>query len=158
MIAHQTALKHGASTIIVLSEGISHFCICPAFRDIWDWNRVLVISEFMPYDKWMASKAMKRNLTIIGLSDAMLVIEDSETGGSLNAWINTMEGGKSLFVPQYNEIPTSALGNNILLGKGTSALKLKRDTRRANMENIRLAMDKKISANSTNRYRSTTEI
>lgn len=148
MIAHQTALKHGASTIIVLPEGISHFYIRPALRDIWDWNRVLVISEFMPYDKWMASKAMKRNLTIIGLSDAMLVIEAGETGGSLNAGINTMEAGKPLFVPQYNEVPTSALGNNILLSKGASALRLRRDTRRTNMENIRLAMDKnKIRAN-----------
>ena len=141
MVAHKTALKHGASTIIVLPEGISNFYIRPELRDIWDWNRVLVISEFMPNDRWMASKAMKRNLTIIGLSDVMLIIEAGETGGSLDAGLKTIKAGKFLFVPQYNEFPSSALGNNILLGNGALALKLRSDTKRTNIERVRRAIE-----------------
>lgn len=125
--AHRTALEHGGSTIIVLPEGISSFHIRRELKPLWDWDRILVISEFKPEDKWLAARAMRRNQTIIGLSDAMLVIEAGETGGSFDAGMRTINYGKSLFVPLYGEIPQSALGNKELLRMGANKLMRRRD-------------------------------
>lgn len=143
MIAHKTALKNGATTIIVLPEGISFFYIRNELKEVWDWNRVLVISEFMPQDKWMASRAMRRNQTIIGLSDAMFVIEAGETGGSFDAGMKTIAAGKSLFVPEYGEIPISALGNNILLKRGAKSLRMNRESGRTNLDKLMNMMTEK---------------
>lgn len=135
-IAHYTALAEGGSTIIVLPEGIENFRIKKEFKDIWDWNRVLILSEFMPSDKWTASRAMLRNNTIIGLSDIIVVIEAGETGGSLDAGLKTIEREKYLFVPQYGIVPESALGNNLLIGKGAFPIKMKQETSRANLSKM----------------------
>lgn len=135
-IAHYTAIEQGASTIIVLPEGIKNFRIKKELKNIWDWNRVLVLSEFMPNDKWTASRAMLRNTTIIGLSDIVVVIEAGETGGSLDAGLKSIEKGKYLFVPQYGVVPNSALGNNLLINKGAFSIKMKQETGRANLAKI----------------------
>lgn len=135
-IAHYTTIEQGASTIIVLPEGIESFRIKKEFKDIWDWDRILVLSEFMPDDKWTASRAMLRNNTIIGLSDIVVVVEAGETGGSLDAGLKTIEKGKYLFVPQYGAVPDSALGNNILINKGAFPIKMKQETGRANLSKM----------------------
>ena len=134
--AHYTALKNGGTTIIVLPEGINHFSIKKEFKDVWDWDRILVISEFKPIEKWMASRAMNRNKTIIALSDVIMVVEAGETGGSLDAGHRTLEMNKALFVPQYMNIPESALGNNTLLNKGAVALKMNKETMKPNLNKI----------------------
>lgn len=134
--AHYTALKNGGSTIIVLPEGINHFRIKKEYKEVWDWDRVLVISEFQPYEKWMASRAMKRNNTIIALSDVIMVIEAGQTGGSLDAGLKTLDMRKPLFVPQYGEVPESAEGNITLLNKGASPLKMSKDTLKPNTTKI----------------------
>lgn len=134
--AHYTALKNGGTTIIVLPEGINHFNIKKEFKDVWDWDRILVISEFKPIEKWMASRAMNRNKTIISLSDVIMVVEAGATGGSLDAGHKTLEMNKALFVPQYINIPESALGNNTLLNKGALALKMNKETMKPNLNKI----------------------
>lgn len=134
--AHYTALKTGGSTIIVLPEGINHFRVKKELKDVWDWNRVLVISEFQPDEKWMASRAMKRNNTIIALSDIVVVIEAGETGGSLDAGEKTLQLGKCLFVPQYNIIPESAAGNNLLLNRGAFPIKMNKETLKPNLSRM----------------------
>ena len=96
MIAHKTALANGATTILVLPEGISYFYVRKEIAPYWDWNRVLVISEFDPQAKWMVSRAMKRNSTLIALSQAMLVIEAGEKGGSLDAGLKSIDYGKKI--------------------------------------------------------------
>lgn len=135
-VAHHTALVKGASIIIVLPEGIHHFRIRKEFMNIWDWDRVLVLSEFMPDAKWTVGQAMSRNNTIIGLSDAVVVIEAGETGGSLDAGLKTIEKGKYLFVPQYREAPDSALGNNLLINRGAFPIKMKKETGKANISTL----------------------
>ena len=136
LAAHKTALEKNGSTFIVLPEGISYFYIKPDLKEVWDWNRVLVVSEFMPYDKWMASRAMKRNQTIIGLSNAMIVVEAGVTGGSMDAGLKTLLSAKTLFVPVFKEAPESAAGNEILIQRGARPLKLKRQTMRVNVDEV----------------------
>ncbi len=132
--AHYTALKSGGSTIIVLPNGIKAFYVRKELREVWDWNRVLVISEYLPEDVWTVTRAMNRNNTIIGLSDAMVVVEAGLTGGSLDAGNKTLQDHKPLFVPRYAEYPTSALGNPLLLEKGAHSISRNRLTQRANIQ------------------------
>ena len=136
MAAHRAALQSGGSTIIVLPEGIDAFHVKEEIKADWDWNRVLVVSEFMPHDGWMASRAMHRNNTIIALSDAMLVVEAGETGGSLDAGMKTINMGKSLFVPRFAQVPESAKGNPILLSRGARAMMQSRQTSRVNVDEM----------------------
>lgn len=131
--AHYCALKSGGSTIIVLPSGICSFYVRQDLKDVWDWDRVLVISEYLPNDKWSVARAMNRNNTIIGLSDAMVVIEAGLTGGSLDAGLRTLADNKPLYVPVYSEYPESAKGNSLLLKKGAKGIGRNRQTNRANL-------------------------
>ena len=45
---HRQALASGGSTILVLPEGMDLFRIAPELREVWDWDRVLVLSQFEP--------------------------------------------------------------------------------------------------------------
>ena len=65
---------------------------------------------------------------MIALSQAMLVIEAGEKGGSLDAGLKSIDYGKRLFVPQYAEFPTSALGNALLIQHGAYPLRMKRSS------------------------------
>ncbi|GHT22127.1 hypothetical protein AGMMS4957_11940 [Bacteroidia bacterium] len=131
--AHKTALEKGGNTIIILPEGINSFSIKKELEDVWNWDNVLVISEYKPTDIWKVGRAMQRNNTIIALSDAVIVIEAGETGGSLDAGEKTIQLGKYLFVPEYKEIPDSAIGNNVLLRKGALPIRRNRETHKSNL-------------------------
>lgn len=141
--AHHAALKNNGSTVIILPEGINHFRIKRELKEVWDWDRVLVISEFQPHEKWMASRAMKRNNTIIGLSDVIVVVEAGVTGGSLDAGEKTLQLGKYLFVPQYGVVPESAAGNNILLNRGAFPLKMSQETMKPNLTKMMGLLEQK---------------
>ena len=134
--AHYTALASGGSTIIVLPNGMSEFYVRKDLGDVWDWKRVLVISEYLPEDKWSVARAMNRNRTIIGISDAMLVAEAGSTGGSLDAGKRTLSDGKPLFVPCYASYPESASGNDQLLRQGAIPILRNRQTKRANVDKM----------------------
>lgn len=133
---HLTALRNGGSTIIVLPEGINGFRIKKELKAVWDWDRVLVISEFAPNAIWSAGRAMQRNNSIIALSDIMILIEAGETGGSMEAGKKTLELGKYLFAPVYQGMPENAKGNQILLNKGAFPLKKSAATMRANLSKV----------------------
>ena len=136
-VAHETALRNGASTIIVLPEGIECFKIKKELKNVWDWDRVLVISEFLPKDSWTIGRAMSRNSTITGLSEIFVVIEAGNTGGSLDAGLKILKKGiKPVFVPQYKVVPESAQGNDILINNGAIPIKMKQDTGRANLHQL----------------------
>lgn len=137
LAAHHTALAHGGATILVLAEGIDRFRVRQELRPVWDWARVLVISQFVPQAVWQAYRAMERNDVIISLSRAMIVVEAGETGGTLAAGLRTLQLGKPLFVAEYENIEQVAPGNAQLLGKGASRLRRSRETGRANVAALR---------------------
>jgi DNA processing protein len=135
-VAHHAALKVGGATILVLPEGIDHFRIRKDLRAVWDWTRVLVISQFEAAALWRAGRAMARNQIIIALSQAMIVIEAGATGGTLNAGLSTLAAGKPLFVARYERVDVNALGNAILLDRGGLPLSRSRSTGRANLKDV----------------------
>ncbi|MBI5518913.1 MAG: DNA-processing protein DprA [Desulfovibrio sp.] len=140
--AHQAALEAGGSTIMVLPEGIEHFRVRKTLVADWDWNRVLVISQFPPSTSWKAYHAMARNTLIIALSRAMIVIEAGATGGTLHAGLSTLKMGLPLYVVEYGDMPNEAPGNAELIAKGGFAVRKNPQLGLANIEPIRLAASK----------------
>ncbi|MBL0320167.1 MAG: DNA-processing protein DprA [Alphaproteobacteria bacterium] len=134
--AHFNSLKAGGSTIIVIPEGIDHFKIKNELKSVWDWQRILIISQFEPNDPWKAFRAMTRNQLIIALSRVMIVIEAGEKGGTMNAGMETLKMGLPLFVAEYEDMTHDAKGNKILLGLGAQRLAKSKITHRANMQHV----------------------
>ena len=128
------------STIVVLPHGISSFYVRQEMKDVWDWTRLLVISEYLPKDKWTVDRAMNRNNTIIGLCDSMVVVEAGLTGGSIVAGLRTLIDSKPLFVPEYSEYPESALGNRLLLDKGARGIRRTWQNNRANVMELLMSL------------------
>lgn len=136
MAAHRSALAAGGTTTLVLCEGILHFRVKRELKDLWDWDRVLVLSEFLPGLPWSVRQAMQRNSTICALSRAMILIESGSTGGSIEAGRSCIGLGVPLFAPIYEGMPDSAVGNRELLTKGARGLYKKRGTGMANLEPV----------------------
>lgn len=114
---HRAALASGGTTTIVLPIGIDLFRIKSELIDVWDWNRVLVVSQFEPDARWKVYRAMARNHIIIALSKAMIVIEAGIKGGTMAAGLTTLKKNKPLYVIEYSN-NDNALGNKELLRKG----------------------------------------
>jgi DNA processing protein len=99
---HVSALSSGGSTIIVLPEGINHFRVKRGpVADVWDKERVLVVSQFSPNRPWNAGSAMARNNVIIGLSLALIVVEAGEKGGTLAAGNKALQLNKPVFALEF---------------------------------------------------------
>ena len=101
-IAHVSALSSGGRTVIVLPEGINHFRVKPGpVADVWNKERVLVVSQFSPSRPWSAGNAMARNNMIIGLSLALVVVEASEKGGTLSAGTKALRLNKPVLALEF---------------------------------------------------------
>ncbi|MDI6709995.1 MAG: DNA-processing protein DprA [Bacillota bacterium] len=133
---HGAALENGGTTTIVLAEGVFHFRVRRELKDVWDWQRVAVVSEFLPGLPWQVRQAMQRNATICGLSAAMVLIEAGSTGGSIEAGRAALRMGVPLYAPVYEGMPASATGNRELLRQGAQPLGRNPHTLRANVEGI----------------------
>lgn len=136
MTTHCAALENGGTTTIVLAEGILNFKIKRDITDLIDFDKVLVISEILPGVTWSVRNAMQRNKTIISLSRAMILIESGINGGSMAAGKACLNLGIPLFAPIYEGMPSSAIGNQILLDQGAHPLLKSRKLNRANLSNI----------------------
>jgi len=134
--AHKAALEAGGKTIMILPEGIENFRIRKTLTDEWDWSRVLVISAYPPAAGWKTYRAMERNLLIIALSRAMIVIEAGATGGTLHAGKSTLKMGLPLYVVEYGDMATQAPGNAELLGMGGIPIMKSRTLGMANVDAI----------------------
>jgi len=141
MAAHHAALECGGTTTLVLCEGILHFKIKRDIKDLWDWGRIAMLSEFLPGVPWSVRNAMQRNKTICGLVSAMILIESAGKGGSIQAGRACLEMGVPLFAPVYAGMPETAVGNRELLTQGARELLKNRKTNRANMTKVFSAVE-----------------
>lgn len=134
-VAHKTALQGGGKTIAVLPEGILNFSVRQVLAEAWDWRRALVVSEFLPNARWAVGKAMQRNRTIIGLSQALVVVEARSSGGTFEAGREAISLNHPLFATMYSD-DLSAQGNTILLENGAIPIKKNRETGRARIDGV----------------------
>ena len=128
---HYHCLREGGKTILVLPEGINHFQIKKEFQPVWDWERVLVISQFEPNDSWQAFRALTRNQLIIALSRAVIVVEAGEKGGSLHTGRESLK----LELPLYVGCAESP-GGKILLNMGAQKIANNATTNRADLTKV----------------------
>ncbi|NYD67882.1 DNA-processing protein DprA [Agromyces atrinae] len=124
---HLAALRDGGSTVIVLAEGIDHFRIKRDFADVFDWKRILLLSQFAPSQPWRAHAAMARNGIIFSLPKALLVVEAGETGGTLAAGEGALRLGRTVLTVGFGE--ETPAGNRILIEKGARAVSSPRQLR-----------------------------
>jgi DNA processing protein len=136
MAAHEAALAVGGKTLIILAEGIGHFRIKKSIRENWDWKRVLVLSHYPSNAVWRADRAMERNKLIVGLSNAVIVVEARDKGGTLNAGFCALQMKRPLFVAVYDNMNGGKEGNEILLREGGQPLKKSKTSNRAKLESV----------------------
>jgi len=119
-----------------LPEGILQFRVKEELRRLWNWDRVVVISQFEPKLPWSVHNAMTRNFVICGLSRAMILIEAGTIGGSIAAGRACLDMGRPLFAPVYEGMPEAAAGNRVLLKEGARPLLKNRQTQRAAIQRV----------------------
>jgi len=145
LAVHEAALAHGGRTTLVLAEGILRFRIKRALKELWDWERVAVVSEFLPGLPWTVHNAMQRNTVICSMSSAMVLIEAKNSGGSLAAGKTCLALGVPLFAAVYEGMPESAEGNLQLIDHGARTLMRSRKTGRANIRRLLTTIEKQES-------------
>ncbi len=131
--AHRTALENNAGTIIVLAEGIDGFKVRAELRRHATPDKVLIISEFSPHASWNVGYAMQRNATIIGLSDAMVLVESRDEGGTFNAGKTALKLHHPLFVVKFQDTQKNNAGNDYFLNSGAHQLMKSKTSNRANI-------------------------
>jgi DNA processing protein len=129
---HVSALSSGGNTVVVLPEGINHFRVKRGpVADVWNEERVLVVSQFSPGRPWSAGNAMARNNVIIGLSLALVVVEASEKGGTLAAGAKALQLNKPVLALEFAENPG---GNAELIRQGAISIRNRAELRIRLME------------------------
>ena len=127
MAAHQAALKNGGTTIMVLVEGILRFQAKPQIADLLSPDNHLAISQFSPNLTWSGHNAMRRNDTIIGMTDSMILVEAGFSGGTFAAGENTLRRKRPLFVVDFAEPELSAEANSWFIQNGGTAIRKNQD-------------------------------
>ncbi len=127
--AHLGALEAEGTTTIVLPYGIKELQQKKSFKE-FDWKRdVLVVSQFDPSAKWLASNAMIRNKLVCALSKAVVVIESGperdergKMSGTFNAAKTALDMDLPLFVLDPGFLDNSPRGNAELIALGGNPL------------------------------------
>jgi DNA processing protein len=115
--AQQGALDAGGGVISVLPEGIIHARLRHSNEDgISQSGQLLVLSQFPPGQPWSVGGAMARNGLIAALTRALVVIEASESGGTLAAGETALAMGRPVLALEFDV--GTPLGNAILIKKG----------------------------------------
>jgi DNA processing protein len=141
--AHVSALSSGGSTVIVLPEGINHFRVKRGpVADVWDEERVLVVSQFSPGRPWSAGTAMARNKVIIGLSLALVVVEASDKGGTLAAGTKALQLNKPVFALEFAVNPR---GNAELIRHGAISIRSRVELRAQLVEVVQTSQGNQLS-------------
>ena len=115
-IAHRAALEVGGRTIAVLGSGLD--VIYPPehgglYREIVKYGAV--VSEFSDDTPPFKQNFLQRNLTIIGLSKAVLVIEGTQKSGTLFTGNRAAEMGREVFaLPHPVDSPAQYVPNRLI--------------------------------------------
>ena len=134
LTAHRAALAAGGATIFVMAEGIEHFRVKKEIADVLEQGKYLVVSQFPPGLPWIARNAMKRNSTIIGLSDGMILVESGNEGGTFAAGDETIKRHHPLFVVDFESPGPSAEANPHFIERGGIPIRGRALDRKPNLD------------------------
>ena len=116
--AHKAALTNSGETIFVLAEGILKTTLKKDVRELLNCENHLFVSQFMPESVWTAGNAMNRNRVILGLSDAMILVESGKKGGTFEAGNAALSMNHPLFVIDFAQPEVSAEANPYFISRG----------------------------------------
>jgi DNA protecting protein DprA len=136
LAAHRAALEAGGATIMVMAEGIEHFRVKKEIADVLEKGKYLVVSQFPPRLPWIARNAMKRNSTIIGLSDGMILVESGNEGGTFAAGDETINRRHPLFVVDFESPGPSAEANPHFIERGGIPIRSRALDRKPNLDRV----------------------
>jgi DNA processing protein len=122
-IVHRSAVLHDGTTIIVLPCGMFHFKVSEILKDVFDADKIIVISPFYPSSESNKYNAYIRNRLICALSYAAYFVECSTDSGIFEAVKSAKKLGIPLFVTEYKEYPASASANKLLIEEGAYPVK-----------------------------------
>ncbi len=134
--AHRTALANGGTTIVVAPEGILGFRLRTEIKEFASPANTLIVSEFQPNAHWSAANAMTRNHTLIGLSNALIVVESGLQGGTFEAGQFALKTTVPLFVAEYAQPSESAVGNSYFIQRGATPIRRSPQTQRAGLQRL----------------------
>ncbi len=97
MAAHLGALESGGNTIAIVPYGLRNFRVKNDMIEAFDKERFLAVSELPPLCPFSARNALRRNNLLVALSNAVIVIEPGETGGTWHSAKCAMKMGKPLY-------------------------------------------------------------
>lgn len=118
LASHKGALQNSGETIFVLAEGILRYNLKAEIKESLTDKNHIFISQFLPELTWKALNAMKRNGVIIGLTDAMILVESGMDGGTYAAGEETLAVNHPLFVIDFAQPEVSAEANPYFISKG----------------------------------------
>ena len=126
--AHLGALEAGGDTIAILPYGLLNFRLNREMREGFDLERLLVVSELQPSCRFTIRNAFRRNKLLVALSEAVIVVEPGETGGTWFSAQYASKIGKPLYFIEGmrpNIIPKleSMGGQRIVVNDGTPDLR-----------------------------------
>lgn len=117
IIAHRSALENTGKTIAILPYGIMNLKIPERLKDVFDPERMLMISPFFPSSEYSKYNAYNRNRLICALSYAAYLVESTPEGGIFEAAKSAVKLNIPLFTTEYAEYPKSASANKKLIDK-----------------------------------------
>lgn len=115
LTAHFAAMESNGNTIAIIPAGMFHLKIPEILKDVFNPDRILILSPFYPTKEFTVFNAYNRNRIICALSYAVYIVESPAEGGVFEAGKSAKKVGVPLFVTEYATYPRSASGNKKLL-------------------------------------------
>lgn len=115
MIAHRGALQNSGTTLAVLPQGILKFKVHETLKDVFDPERLVIVSPFYPNREATVFNAFIRNKICCALSRAVFIIEAPLDGGIFEAAKSAHKLGIPLFTAEYASYPKNAEGNRRII-------------------------------------------
>jgi DNA processing protein len=134
--SHQSALEFGGNTIIVLAEGLFKSSQKREIKPFLSHDNYLFISQFLPDMTWNSHNAMRRNSTILGLSDAMILVESGITGGTFQAGQTALKTDKPLFVIDFSNTEQSSEANPYFIERGAIPIRKSKTSSTPNLSKL----------------------
>ena len=117
LVAHQSALESGGTTVAVLPYGVNHLKLPEALKPVYDETRMLLVSPFYPNREYSVFNSYARNRIAVGLSRAAFIVEAPLDGGVFEAGKSAKNLGVPLYVTEYGKYPDNASGNPKLVAE-----------------------------------------
>ena len=119
MAAHTVALDAGGCTVVLVPQGLDTWNPPYPLVDSRVDDRVLVLSEDLPWAGWTTPSAMQRNRAIVDLSELIVIPQAGTGGGSASTGKYALGRKRDLWVADLGD---EAPGNQALLRRGASPL------------------------------------